>query len=287
MAVGALLAGRAAAADHVHGQVAARGRLLGRARVRLADRGLHLRVGRSPAGAVLRVTGRVFLAGARAQGPTLGSHAAAEEEDDETRGERDHTPVPDDARARPPADRRDRGRAGSRGRAGRRALRGPVRRPPRLRRVGPRMAPSRPSRTSRPATSAPTTTSMRRSRSSGRCSSAALGLFGEQLLAAARAGSAPARAQAVVVGSATLHSGHIGDYIAWWSAGASLIGGDMPARPALSGGARSLGCCAAAGLARRAASPAPRPRSARPRSSTRRRRAISVSCGYAEQIDRL
>ena len=24
---------------------------------------------------------------------------------------------------------------------------------------------------------------------------------------------------------AMLHSGHIGDYIAWWSAGASLIGG--------------------------------------------------------------
>jgi len=33
------------------------------------------------------------------------------------------------------------------------------------------------------------------------------------------------RLRAVVVGLRTLHSGHIGDYIAWWSAGASAIAG--------------------------------------------------------------
>jgi multicomponent Na+:H+ antiporter subunit D len=53
---------------------------------------------------------------------------------------------------------------------------------------------------------------------------AAYGLFGERLLHTRRPwGAAPARAAVEAIRG--LHSGHIGDYIAWWSAGVSLIGG--------------------------------------------------------------
>ena len=53
---------------------------------------------------------------------------------------------------------------------------------------------------------------------------AALGLFGRPLREGLpRAIGAPARN--VVLTMRHLHSGHIGDYIAWWSAGASLLGG--------------------------------------------------------------
>jgi multicomponent Na+:H+ antiporter subunit D len=53
---------------------------------------------------------------------------------------------------------------------------------------------------------------------------ASLGLFGQHAL-----GRTTERLRAPVRGAVgsvrALHSGHIGDYIAWWSAGASLIGG--------------------------------------------------------------
>jgi hypothetical protein len=53
---------------------------------------------------------------------------------------------------------------------------------------------------------------------------ATLGLFGRPL----REGlpeyvRVPARR--ALVGLRLLHSGHIGDYIAWWTAGASILGG--------------------------------------------------------------
>jgi multicomponent Na+:H+ antiporter subunit D len=53
---------------------------------------------------------------------------------------------------------------------------------------------------------------------------AAYGLFGEQALNRRRVRKAhPVRATVNLIRG--LHSGHIGDYIAWWSAGVSLIGG--------------------------------------------------------------
>jgi multicomponent Na+:H+ antiporter subunit D len=58
----------------------------------------------------------------------------------------------------------------------------------------------------------------------GALGAAALGLFGRPLRTsiAARLG---ARATQPVAALRGLHSGHIGDYIAWWTAGASLFGG--------------------------------------------------------------
>jgi multicomponent Na+:H+ antiporter subunit D len=53
---------------------------------------------------------------------------------------------------------------------------------------------------------------------------AAAGLFGRPLLR-----RLPRRVRAggrgAVVGLRGLHSGHIGDYIAWWTTGAGLLGG--------------------------------------------------------------
>jgi multicomponent Na+:H+ antiporter subunit D len=58
----------------------------------------------------------------------------------------------------------------------------------------------------------------------GALAAAALGLFGRPLRESAPdAITAPARR--IVHRVRGLHSGHIGDYIAWWSAGASLIAG--------------------------------------------------------------
>ncbi|HLJ03651.1 MAG TPA: hypothetical protein VKT31_09435, partial [Solirubrobacteraceae bacterium] len=53
---------------------------------------------------------------------------------------------------------------------------------------------------------------------------AAAGLFGYRLRGL-RESAAGQRAAAVVWVVRDLHSGHIGDYIAWWSAGVSVIGG--------------------------------------------------------------
>ncbi len=58
----------------------------------------------------------------------------------------------------------------------------------------------------------------------GAIAAAALGLFGRPLRESApRSITGPARG--LVRGLRGLHSGHIGDYIAWWTAGASLLGG--------------------------------------------------------------
>jgi multicomponent Na+:H+ antiporter subunit D len=53
---------------------------------------------------------------------------------------------------------------------------------------------------------------------------AALGLFGRPLREGLPA-SVRVPARRVLVGLRMLHSGHIGDYIAWWTAGASILGG--------------------------------------------------------------
>jgi multicomponent Na+:H+ antiporter subunit D len=50
------------------------------------------------------------------------------------------------------------------------------------------------------------------------------GLFGRPLLARLPRGI-HARGRGVVLGLRGLHSGHIGDYIAWWTTGAGLLGG--------------------------------------------------------------
>jgi multicomponent Na+:H+ antiporter subunit D len=58
----------------------------------------------------------------------------------------------------------------------------------------------------------------------GALSVAAMGLFGRSL--SERLPEASVRsAGAILEGLRELHSGHIGDYIAWWSAGVSLMGG--------------------------------------------------------------
>ncbi|MHB8657981.1 MAG: complex I subunit 5 family protein [Solirubrobacteraceae bacterium] len=54
---------------------------------------------------------------------------------------------------------------------------------------------------------------------------AGLGLFGRPLLERAAATLAGRGARAVLRGVRFLHSGHIGDYIAWWSAGTAVLGG--------------------------------------------------------------
>ena len=58
----------------------------------------------------------------------------------------------------------------------------------------------------------------------GAVGSAALGLFGRPLRESLPSGiREPARNG--LRGLRHLHSGHIGDYIAWWTAGASVLGG--------------------------------------------------------------
>ena len=61
----------------------------------------------------------------------------------------------------------------------------------------------------------------------GAFTAAGVGLFGRGLRDAFP--SAVRRpALAAVGGLRALHSGHIGDYIAWWTAGVSLLGGACP-----------------------------------------------------------
>jgi multicomponent Na+:H+ antiporter subunit D len=174
-------------------------------------------------GAVLRVTGRVFLG----WGPSEGAHPeqarAAEEQVDETRGERDHTPavmlvvpavllvgvlvlglIPGAV----PGAERALAQFADHGAYARWVLHGAH--------VGlPVLPPSHVSLSDYGYGALSTV---------GALAVAGVGLFGrparESLPAAVgtRAGSAVA----VLRG---LHNGHIGDYIAWWSAGVSLIGG--------------------------------------------------------------
>ena len=58
----------------------------------------------------------------------------------------------------------------------------------------------------------------------GAIGAAAIGLFGRALQSAIPARATEA-ARTAVAGVRMLHSGHIGDYIAWWTAGAGALGG--------------------------------------------------------------
>jgi multicomponent Na+:H+ antiporter subunit D len=173
-------------------------------------------------GAVLRVTGRVFMGWGPAEGPDPRQARAAEERVDETRGERDRTPllmmvvpavllmlavvvglIPDFV----PAVERNAARFVDHGAYGRWVLQG------------------LPVRWAHAATSREEAIDIVYSALAvaGALGTAALGLFGRPL----REGlptrlTGPARAALRSV--RRLHSGHIGDYIAWWTAGAAGLG---------------------------------------------------------------
>jgi multicomponent Na+:H+ antiporter subunit D len=174
-------------------------------------------------GAVLRVTGRVFLGWGPAEGPHPGQARAAEEQVDETRGERDRTPVlmllvpgallfaaivlglipgavPGVERLAARFVAHDAYRAW--------VLHGVH--------VGlPAVAPSHVSGDDYLYGAASV---------AGACALAALGLFGRPMREGLPALVRRRGADAVHV-LRGLHNGHIGDYIAWWSAGVSVIGG--------------------------------------------------------------
>ena len=59
--------------------------------------------------------------------------------------------------------------------------------------------------------------------SGGALALAALALFGAPLRASLP-GSLRAGLATAVAGLRGLHSGHVGDYVAWWTAGASALG---------------------------------------------------------------
>jgi multicomponent Na+:H+ antiporter subunit D len=174
-------------------------------------------------GAVLRVTGRIFLGWGPATGPDPQQARAAQERVDETRGERDHTPtlmivvpavllaaaavvglvpgaVPGVERAA--AQFTDHGAFASW------VLRG--------RDLGlPHVLPSHISGGDVALGLASVMAAV---------GLAALGLFGRPLRESLPVNVArPARNALRALRG--LHSGHIGDYIAWWTAGASVLGG--------------------------------------------------------------
>ena len=88
---GALLLAAAPPLDAVPGQVAARGGAAAQAGYGWLV-AVFVLASALTAGAVLRVTGRVFLGWGPAEGPDPSQARAAEERVDETRGRRDHTP---------------------------------------------------------------------------------------------------------------------------------------------------------------------------------------------------
>ncbi len=175
------------------------------------------------AGAVLRVTGRVFLGWGPSEGPDPQQARAAEERVDEERGPREHTPllmqlvpavlllgaavlalVPDAV----PAVERAAARFVNHGAYAQWVLHG-------VQIHWPAVA-----------------TSHIEAKDVvfgllgvlGAVATAALGLFGRPLREGLpKAIQGPSRG--FVLSVRHLHSGHIGDYIAWWSAGASLLGG--------------------------------------------------------------
>jgi multicomponent Na+:H+ antiporter subunit D len=173
-------------------------------------------------GAVLRVTGRVFLGWGPAEGPDPSQARAAEERTDETRGERDATPalmiampvvlllaavavglIPGFV----PAVERACARFVDHAAYARWALHGvPVRWPP----VHPSHASGLDVMYSLLGTG-------------GAVGLAALGLFGRPLRqrVPARVGE-PSRSAMRAL--RRLHSGHSGDYVAWWTAGAATLG---------------------------------------------------------------
>jgi multicomponent Na+:H+ antiporter subunit D len=169
------------------------------------------------------VVGRVFLGWGAAHRPDAQQQEAAREEDDETRGERDHTPVlmvivpavlltgalligliPGAV----PGVERYAAQFVTHPAYAAWVLRG-------VHVAAPDLAPSHISADDYVYGIIAV---------AGAIGAAALGLFGDRLPRRPwRSLWRPARSALVVVRD--LHSGHIGDYIAWWSAGASLIGG--------------------------------------------------------------
>ncbi|MDQ6835352.1 MAG: NADH-quinone oxidoreductase subunit D [Actinomycetota bacterium] len=184
--------------------------------------GVFILVSAVTAGAVLRVTGRVFLGWGPAEGPDPRQARAAEERVDETRGVRDHTPplmviiplvllVTATAVGLVP---------------------GAV---PGIERAAVRFTDhaayarwvlyDRPINWPRVMAShlAPVGVVYSLLALAGALGTAALGLFGRPLREVLPASiSDPSRS--ALRGLRRLHSGHIGDYIAWWSAGAATLG---------------------------------------------------------------
>jgi multicomponent Na+:H+ antiporter subunit D len=173
--------------------------------------------------AVLRVTARVFLGWGPATGPDPAQARAAEERVDETRGERDHTPVP--MIAAPAVLLAVAALAG--------ILPGVV---PAVERVAARFTdhaayapwvlhgavvrwPAPPADHAGVIDVLYGVVSV-----AGAVALSALGLFGRPLREALPK-PIRVRARTVVRALRGLHSGHIGDYIAWWTAGASVLGG--------------------------------------------------------------
>ena len=174
-------------------------------------------------GAVLRVTGRVFLGWGPSRGPHRSQARAAEERVDETRGERRHTPavmvlVPAVLLAAalvvgllpaavPGVERAAAGFV-EHGSYAAWVLHG-----------APVPLPSIPPSHISGADYLYAITSVL-----GAALFASVGLFGRPLRLALPGAIRQPGASAVTV-LRGLHNGHIGDYIAWWSAGVSLVGG--------------------------------------------------------------
>jgi len=174
-------------------------------------------------GAVLRVTGRVFLGWGPSEGPDPSQARAAEERVDKERGPREYTPalmivvpavllilaaglglVPGGV----PAVERGAARFTDHAAYAQWVLAGsPV--------AWPHVATSH-------IEAADAVYALLAV--AGAVAAAVLGLFGRPLRAALP-GAIRTPARAVVRQVRLVHSGHIGDYIAWWSAGASLLGG--------------------------------------------------------------
>ncbi len=175
------------------------------------------------AGAVLRVTGRVFLGWGPAEGPDPAQARAAEERVDEQRGPREHTPilmvivpavlllaavVAGLIPGAVPGVERAAARFADHSAYAAWVLHGtPI--------TWPKVSPG-------PIETIDVLFALLAL--AGAVGSAALGLFGRPLRESLPSGiSEPA--QTGLRGLRHLHSGHIGDYIAWWTAGASVLGG--------------------------------------------------------------
>jgi multicomponent Na+:H+ antiporter subunit D len=183
---------------------------------------VYLFVSAVTAGAVLRVVGCVFLGWGSVRSPDGREQAAAREEDDETRGERDHTPVlmvlvpavlliaalaAGLVPGAVPGVERYAAQFVTHSAYSAWVLHGahvPV----------PSLAPSHISADDYAYGIIAIL---------GALAAAALGLFGDRL--PRWRGSSPWRPlRSALLVVRKLHSGHIGDYIAWWTAGASVLG---------------------------------------------------------------
>ncbi|HEY2318830.1 MAG TPA: proton-conducting transporter membrane subunit [Solirubrobacteraceae bacterium] len=174
-------------------------------------------------GAVLRVAGRVFLGWGPSEGPDPQQARAAEERVDETRDERDHTPplmlvVPAVLLALTailgilpgavPWAVRSAARFADHSAYAAWVLRG----------AAVSWPPVAPTHVEALDVIVGVLTV------AGAVAVAGLGLFGRGLLARAPR-SVRAQGRGAVLVLRGLHSGHIGDYIAWWTTGAGLLGG--------------------------------------------------------------